>query len=371
MFQRSHGVQALWSDGYRLADRFDTLAEVLGDSGYLTVAAVSAPVVRGAASGFDQGFDVYVDSRSDLPKQPARMTVEKALGAIDRAFEEDATGASGLFLWAHFFDPHWPYGPPEPYDETPVATTGAGSNPSGTAPVAPASVKESEIPRSARPHFNAWYSGEVRSLDAELEALLAGLESRGLLEDAVVVFLADHGENLGERDLFANHQRMYRPVTEPPLLLRLPGQVEGRLSQTPVQTVDVFPTFLELAGLSRPDHLAGRSLLEVVDSAPDPDRTVFSEGAFQKEKILREGRFKLAYRLQPQVPAARSFELYDVLADPAELRDLSSVETEVLDRLRAKLGEFMGVMPVRISAESIDGAPHRVRGRDLAVAASR
>ncbi len=362
-YMRSHKVQGLSYMGYQLDPAFDTLAESLRDAGYITLAAVSARVVDGVASGFTQGFDAYVDCGSEYAKQPAAITNDKLLAALDTALEEDASGAP-VFVWAHYFDPHWPYEPPSPHREL-YLDRPAVDYFGGEEPELPDSTKDWDLTEEQREFFRLQYDGETRRMDAEIGRLLDALGERGLLENAVVVFTADHGENLGERGFFANHQRLFHEVSEPPLLVRVPGQEQGRLVETAAQTVDVLPTLLDFAGVKTlPEQVDGQSLLPWLrdDASADDVRTLFSEGAYQKEKIVRRGDFKLAYRLQPHVPTEASFELYDVEADPAERTELSESHPDVRRELEEELHEFLGQVPIRVKVTCLDGQAHTVRG---------
>ncbi len=360
-FLRTHKVQGLSFLGYTLDGGFETLSESLEDAGYLTIAAVSSLVIDGDASGLRQGFDVYIDCGDEFEKQPAALTNERFLGALDRMRAEEASGDSRVFAWLHYMDPHWPYVPETPRDAMFLDSWRAFDD--STAPDAPPSTKKEAFDEREREFFRHQYTGEVNYLDEHVGRVLEALDERGMLENSVVIFTSDHGENLGERDYFANHQRLYGPVSEPPLLVRMPGQVEGRIVDVPVQTVDLLPTCLELAGVTGvPDRVEGVSLLPWLEGTGPEDRMVFSEGAYQKEKIVRRGRYKLAYRLQPQVSRDESFEFYDIESDPAETRDLRDEHPQAFEELKTALHEFMGRIPIRVRVRSADGEPHRVKG---------
>jgi len=355
-YMRTHKVQGLF---YPLDGSFRTLAEVLGEAGYLTVAAVSAPVVDGTISNLRQGFDRYADCGDEYAKQPAAVTNEKLLAALDEESRAEARDVP-LFLWVHYFDPHWPYKPESPFDAL------FGGERAGAEPPVPHSSKGVRFDEEAERRYRNRYAAEIRSMDARIGELLAALDERDVLDESIVVFVADHGENLGERGLFANHQRLYRPVSEPPLWIRLPGDAGGRLVREPAQTVDLLPTLAELARAPIPEGVEGRSLAPLLrpgaggSTASEP-RDLFSEGAYQKEKFLRRGRYKLTYRLQPQYAEGESYELYDVWDDPAERRDLVRAEPERADALREELASFLGEVPMRVRVTSADGGAHAVR----------
>lgn len=106
------------------------------------------------------------------------------------------------------------------------------------------------------------YDGAVRWADAQVGLLLAALDARGRLDNSVVVVIGDHGEALGEGGLFHRCCGMNDAVVHVPLVVRLPGGVDGgRRVDTVVELLDVMPTLLELAGATPPADIQGRSLV--------------------------------------------------------------------------------------------------------------
>jgi len=359
---KTHGVEGLAYLGYSLAEEFDTLAETLRGAGYRTVAAVSAPVLDRGATRLDQGFDVYLDCDARFAKQPGEVTSRRALEAVD-AILAGGDARRPVFLWVHYFDSHWPYRPPDPIAGLFLDPADADSAASGAGP--PEDTKDWVPTAEERRVHTALYAGEVRALDRAIGTLLDGLEARGMLDRSVVVFTADHGENLGERGLFANHQRLYLPVSETSLLVRVPGQETPESVDVAAETTDLYPTCLELLGVPIPElpPSAGVSLVPWMCGRTAPsDRALFSEGAYQKEKSLLAGRYRLTYRLAPFDLSPESFELYDVEADPGEQVDLVGERPEVEGALVAQLLAYMGAPRTSIRVRSRDGDRHVVTG---------
>jgi arylsulfatase A-like enzyme len=362
-YMRTHGVEGLAQLGYPLEDRFDTLAEILRAAGYTTVAAVSAPVLDSEAARLAQGFDVYLDCGRQYVKQPAEVTNRRLFEALDGMLG-DREPSRPLFVWVHYFDPHWPYRPPEPFGEMFAVGVGDEEDTSATLPRGEPTRAWEPGEGERRIHAGR-YAGEVRYLDREIGELLSGFRRRGLLDDSLVVFTADHGENLGEHDgLFANHQRLYRPVSETSLLVRLPGQSRGEILPAGARTVDVLPTCLDLLGIrsARPEGLEGDSLAPWIRNRGGTPEAAFSEGAYQKEKSVLAGRHRLTYRLAPFDLTVPGFELYDVEEDPGETRDRFERDGEASASLRERLRAFMGAPEFRVRIASRDGAPHVVEG---------
>lgn len=168
----------------------------------------------------------------------------------------------------------------------------------------------------------ARYEKEVEYADAFVGRLLATLRERGLYDESLIVFTSDHGETLEEPRETGHVNHLYDEVLHVPLIIKPPAarsadaarlaEVRERL----VGHVDLAPTILDLLGLAPAASHRGRSLLDEREEA-----TIFAE-THRPESVrnafaLRDERFKLVY-----YPDERRFELFDLVADPAELVDL-------------------------------------------------
>lgn len=181
----------------------------------------------------------------------------------------------------------------------------------------------------------ASYFGLCSFLDHHVGILMHALETAGLAENTRVLFMSDHGDNLGARSLWGK-STMYEESAAVPMLLSGPGIKAGLSVTTPVSHVDVYPTVLHAAGVSPPDEgvqRPGRSLLELaVPRAGDESRWIFSEyhaaGSLSAAYMLRQGRYKYIHYtgFEP--------ELFDLVEDPEEQCDLASRDDSrpILDR---------------------------------------
>jgi arylsulfatase A-like enzyme len=251
----------------RMGSDFATLAGVLKLHGWHTGAVVSNYVLR-RGGGFAQGFDHYdatfpqLEANREMPERIAEDTTQAALAMIDQMLED---GSERLFVWVHYQDPHGPYLPPPgrrerflggelttPVRELPVEhQRGIGAIP-----------LYQYVEGQRDPDFyRAGYDGEVSYLDDEISRFLDGVEERGLLSTAEIVFAADHGEGLGEDDYwFAHGEYLNDALVRVPLAIRAPGRA-GRIREDPASLVDVFPTVLALAGVDVSSGYPGRDLL--------------------------------------------------------------------------------------------------------------
>jgi choline-sulfatase len=151
-------------------------------------------------------------------------------------------------------------------------------------------------------------------MDAHVGAICAALEATGAGERTAVIYTSDHGEALGERAHWGK-SNLYGECTQVPLVIAGPDVPAGACCDTPVNLVDLAPTFLSAFGLAD-GALPGRSLFEIAREPADPERTGFSEyhavGAPSGAFMLRKGRWK--YHEYVGFPC----ELFDVATDPDE-----------------------------------------------------
>ena len=213
------------------------------------------------------------------------------------------------------------------------------------------------VPELDRPAVNALYDGEVRVFDDLVGRWVRKLEQLGLLEDTLVVILADHGEELLERGHVGHCScnlkgTLYDECIRIPLILRLPGKLPagGRVRRQ-VSQIDIMPTLLELAGLGLPDYVEGSSLLPLIRGETD----LFREEAFAETTpagwqslpgddreiwCLRTEQWKLILNTD-SAGRSRRYELYDLAADPGETRDLYSPGHPAVMLLEAPLQAYI------------------------------
>jgi len=315
-----HGVLDLNTP---LSGAFDTMAERLRDAGYATAGIVSAQHLADASSGLAQGFDDYFAA-------PVRYSAETATDlAIDWLSSHDGP----RFLWLHLFDPHTPHDAPEPY-----ATGYRPAAPSGLSPVTEwvpfrpvggVSYRDEQL----RAHEDL-YKAEVAYLDRQVDRLVGFLESRDMSGEAVVVIVSDHGEN-GPRDRVPfRHVGLWDATTHVPLIIHRPG-VTHRVHDELVQTTDLYPTILEIAGVSAPGT-DGRSLL---DGGTERDE-VFAQHSGGEGAMVRDQRF-LFSNVKGNVFLPDGEFLFDVAADPEQRTNLVNERPDLADRYRAKLRKWL------------------------------
>ncbi|MCH2170849.1 sulfatase [Myxococcota bacterium] len=255
MTGRYPSALGLWGNESKIPDSTETLAKRLDEHGWNTAAVVSNWVLR-ESSGLSMGFDRFDDDMSDreatrgAPERLAPDTTDAAIAAADECARE----GKSCFLWVHYQDPHGPYDPPDELRAAHLANERSREDGRRRLPVLSDHGGMGGIPRyqflgghADVGFYRAGYAGEVSFVDAEIGRLLATLDDQGLLSNAIVVFTADHGESLGEGDLwFAHGEHLSEAIVHVPLLIRSPGLEPGNRTGV-VSLVDLYPTLLSLA----------------------------------------------------------------------------------------------------------------------------
>jgi len=307
LYPYRHGARA--NGTYRLTGEHTTLAEILKADRYTTGAFVSAYVLD-SRFGLDQGFDVYDDDLSQGVKysdhmfreRPAQYASAAALSWLETLDDRK------FFAWVHYFDPHAPYFPPEPFRST----------------------------YATRP-----YDGEIAYMDREIGALLSGLAAMGRLDDTLIVVASDHGEGLGEHGEETHSLLLYDATLHTPLVIRPPAGrsgPRGTVIDRQVSNADIVPTILDLLGIESDVSFDGVSL-----AAPPQahDESIYAETI--STLVLHGWSPLFAVRRQDlkYIHAPRP-ELYDLAEDPHEIENLFEKRPEPAATLSRVLNQHIG-----------------------------
>jgi arylsulfatase A-like enzyme len=320
---------------------FPTLAAILTERGYATGAIVNASVLR-PEYGVNRGFEYYDPTPAE--GRIADGTTRDALSWID------ANTGRPFFLFAHYFDPHEPYAPPAPYD-----TLYRGDY---HGPIGDSFVLFEHFPDVTGTRFDdmktldtadwdriqALYDAEITFTDAAIEELLAGLRGRGLAENTLIVFLADHGEEFFEHQGFGHGHTLFNEVIRVPLVISLPKEFpRGTHIQRQVRLVDVMPTILDVLNTDTDIHCEGVSLVPLLTGDGGPEaregslfkaHIAYSEGLLRgsEKKSITVDPWKIVYDLK-----SHEWMMFDLEHDPGETSDVSQTRPEQLVGLRGLL----------------------------------
>jgi arylsulfatase A-like enzyme len=250
----------VWHFSDMLSERYLTLAEILRAQGFATASFIQNGNA-GPYAGLHQGFSELYDG------QTMGYTTEDIYGEYVFSWLERHRDRN-FFIYLHAIDPHGTYEPPPPYDAWYREVAGEGSPVAWDEEFEPESMREpTDEGRRRR------YAGEILHNDALLPRLLEKLSALGLAEDTLLIFLADHGEYMGEHGLWGHDAPGLMPVIHVPLMMVYPKRFqEAKRIGDPVQLVDVMPTILELAEVDPADLLLqGDSLVGLIEGR-DPER---------------------------------------------------------------------------------------------------
>ena len=313
-----------------------SLAEILHTRGFRTVAVSASPVVRNTPSrfnptaGYGRGFDVF---NEDCVWKPATCVNEKAAPFLAR-------GGKPLFLYLHYMDPHGPYRPPQGWRrkfakgraEKPWVSLG-DPNPIGNW-LYKGKENPGFTPADLR-YLQNLYDDEIAFFDERFAELLSSLRTSGLLDESILVFASDHGEEFLEHGHVKHCRTLFDSSIRVPLLMKIPG-VGARSVPQPVQNLDIVPTVMDYLGLGTGGHaFEGRSLRGLL--AENPKAAGELQYAYQGTfRSASDGRYKLIQDL-----ASGSATLYDLAADPGETADVLRRERRTYFRLRDALAGWI------------------------------
>ncbi|MCB9674888.1 MAG: sulfatase-like hydrolase/transferase [Alphaproteobacteria bacterium] len=293
---RDHGVTQ-WEAV--LSPEQQTFAEYLKSQGFSTTAYISHHALMPKNSRFEQGFDTY-DTTVVKKGDPHKVLSSEDITDLGLAFLKEPPDSRWM-LMLHYFDPHVDYRKHAQWD-----------------------FGDRDVDR---------YDSEIAYLDDHLGRLFTELEKSGRLEDTVVAFVADHGDEFRDHGDTQHTVQLWEEVIHVPWIMRGPG-IEPQRVGVPVGLVDVVPTLVELMGLPQSPEFGGRPLpLEKGRFAPDPKAPVIAETRrIKNRRAVMKGRYKLIVDLREHTA-----QLYDIETDPGEKKDIASEKPGIVADLRADL----------------------------------
>lgn len=363
-YPRQHGAHFLppvFQAGRPLTEDAETLAEILSESGYRTYAAIANIGYLRPEYGIDQGFD-HFDDTQPIPilwtneRHYLRNRMREVIGLFASTLEFDRVTRTAheitqtaihyigglsrqpapFFLFLNYMDAHAPYLPQPPFDslfgvKDGRFTMAALQSASDRVMQGGAALTEDEYR-----HFSSQYDGGIAAIDAQLRLLVDALRAAGVYENTVIIITADHGEAFGEQQLMGHGKSTYQTQTYIPLIVKRAGRQEASIIKRPVSQADVLPTLLKLTESEIPSGVGGAGLFSA-----EPDRPAFSEAfvrdvehASEHERAAVKGSVKLILR------DGADPELFDLDADPGELRNLYDAEAVGAQQLMREIEEW-------------------------------
>ena len=376
----------VWRNGRGLPKDMRTLAHSFGEAGYRTgyigkwhlAAGHRDPVPADEQGGYEYWLganltefvsEPYHAVLYDKEGEPVELPGHRIDGTTDVAIRYiDAHKEEPFYLFLSFLEPHHQnhvddYVPPTGYRER---YTGRWVPPDLAA-----------LGGSAPQHLGGYY-GLVKRLDEAFGRVLDALESLGLRENTIVLFTSDHGSHFKTRN--NEYKRScHESSIRVPTALQGPGFEGGGQIQQLISLVDLPPTLLDAAGLPVPPDMDGRSILPLIrrESVEWRDEVFVQISEAQVGRAVRTSRWKYSVSAPDAdgnaVSAVDHYVeefLYDLKADPYELRNLIGLESHqkvagvMRERLVRRMVEAGEAEPTIAIAPSVPSGQRRVTSEE-------
>jgi arylsulfatase A-like enzyme len=310
-----------------LNEKYITLAEALKLKGYFNFAILdNANLSQGFK--FHQGFDYYkgvwneIEDKKDSTPYITN-TILDFLGTNKKA---------PFFLWAHYIEPHAPYMPPNQY----VEERPKGRIINEIKQKVVVGIGEQLRDDSSEGHFLALYDGAVKYIDDEFGKIINLIFQKGYEKNTIIIISSDHGEELGEYNLFFDHGPLTsNSSTRIPLIVYMPGQKNRRIMY-PVSLMDIYPTILSQVGLSVPYEIQGENLFE-----NDSQRLLFISAVNNNWAVVYKNLHLVNINSPlPEILGLEHRYLFDIYKDPYEKENIVSQYITMQNFMEKKYWEF-------------------------------
>ncbi|MEO7974953.1 MAG: sulfatase [Thermoanaerobaculia bacterium] len=328
-----------------------SLTDILKAQGFRTGLFSANPFLYGS---FKRSFDEAVVTRVS-----GAELADAAIGWISQHPEERS------FLYVQFMDAHHPNLPPEPYFER-FATPAAGAREKRHSGWSYGRLADAEDPAflAFRENRLAVYDGSLRYVDDQVGRLLQRIEKLGILQDAVVVVYADHGEEFWDHAQEESSQQddprglwgighghsMFQELLGVPLIVRRGDRPAKAAVDCPVSLLDIAPTSLAMLGLETPASMEGRNLSGLIDGTEECSRRAIaaeSPAYGPDSAAIVEWPLKLVRR-------GEKTTLYNLADDPGERHDLSAAQPRAVQQLEVALDRLLSARVASDAASRVD-----------------
>jgi len=331
-------VHQVIHDGKKLSDTAVVCSEIMKEAGYLTAGFVSGPYLS-SEFGYNQGFDLYDDytiNYSSNEESHKGITSTKIHQQVTKWLEKNYRNP--FFLFIHYWDVHYDYAPPPPFD------TMFDPNYKGTITGKDFARNERinpEMPKRDLEHIISVYDGEIAFTDSYIGKLMQYLKHLGIYENTMVILTSDHGDEFFEHGSKGHRRNLFDETLKVPLIIKFPSansisdlfrHLRKRINQQ-VSIVDIVPTFLDYLGITPGITLDGQSLLPLMASDIKVDTNSLKPYRFADlhgfMKCVRTNQFKyihIAHRKPAREKETRTFSLHRLFDKIRDIHDDIKVE---------------------------------------------
>jgi arylsulfatase A-like enzyme len=328
-----------------LTKKVKTLAEICRGAGYNTTC------VGFGWNPASRGFDKYLEfsgwgSLAEGRSPKAQNLNEVAQPEIERLQGE----GKPWFMMLRHMDPHSPYLPPVPFDR--MFYHGDETDPRNKSMQPVMNFKPfcdyfaTWMPPgiSDKDYVVAQYDGAVAYMDACIARIFTQLEAMNILDETIVIINGDHGETLYDHECWFDHHGIYDVTLHVPLIIRYPGKVPAAKRVSGYnQHKDLVPTIIELAGIKTRVPFDGRSLMQLVRGEVTSFESEFyiTECTWMRKHGWRTPQWKLIIALEPDFHFKPKVELYNLIEDPHEDRNVAPENPGVVKQLRERMNAWI------------------------------
>jgi len=306
-----------------VTDQDSTLAETFRSAGF-TTGAFSENAWVSRASGFDRGFDQFEQFRSingeedrSNQRNPSTQLMDAAVHWISSTGRERS-----WFCYVHILRPHTPYATPPDFSDAfkhvDVKSLIGGEKFTNRDMSKMGGAKEA----------SRTYDANLRYADFLVSQLVARLTEMGRMDDTVVLVTSDHGESFWEHGRYGHAHFLHEHLVHVPLVIRVPEAmgIEPRVVDDLVELVDLFPTLVELFGISPPDGLEGDSLVPMMRGEPaSVTASGFAQDGWLERVAVFDQQRKAIFEADHDTMGLQLEGYFDLQKDPAEQVDLGEL----------------------------------------------
>ncbi len=328
-----------------LSPAWPSVATLLQEAEFTTQALVTH-VYLSTEYGFGEGFDRHVY----LPETRAEGVTNRAIRFLR------AMGDREFFLFVHYYDPHWHYDPPAPYDET--FDPSYDGDASGVWWDFKEHDRDSIDPRDLH-HIEALYDGEILYTDRHVERLMRSMKELDIFDKMLIVVTSDHGEEFLEHGSWEHQKTLYEEQLRVPLIIKFPGgEGAGRRVKEQVSLLDVAPTIADVMELPVPASFRGVSLRgELVENRElwsETEHTIDGTHKLSLRRGASSGKAIFRVSGDDGEVDVLNVELFDLGEDPSELEALT--DDEMRQRVEERLRDYLA--SVAAAREGIAETPN-------------
>lgn len=374
-----------------LRPEYPTLAEILRSRGYHTLAVCHNEYVS-STTDLNRGFEEFNPAIGKLSRPLRKMKQKAETGAAILLGRRDSgarsingqvmatlrrlqTAERPFFMFVHYLEPHAPYRPPKKFNRY---------LPKGVSSREAKQVNQDRVKYLAElvsmderdfEILTALYDGEITYLDTRIAQVLRWLKESGLTDRTMVIITSDHGENVGDHQMMGHAYCLYDTLLHVPLIIHYPKgtTTPGRVKHQ-VQTLDLLPTILSMLGDTSSEtyrSLQGYDLLSstrrdfTIAEQAKPDLTTFYKRFPSADvsrydralKMIRTNRYKYIWA------SDGNHELYDLQADPDEVRNVVVERPDVAGDLDRRLTEWRNSFEEAIPLDEVPEFDEAVKDR--------